>query len=205
MKSTITNYIEQIERELRAGKTTESTFRPAFKSFIESLQPGITAVNEPGHFTCGAPDFRVVNEHQLGIGYVETKDLGESLELVINGEQLRRYRSSLENLILTNYLDFKWLVRGEERKYVSIGTIDDHKHIKKRSDSINDVYELITDFLNYSPEPVGRADELAKLMARLARGIRDVLFATYQKQQLSEEIETLFDTLRNDLIHNLIL
>jgi hypothetical protein len=57
--SPIDAYRRQIERELQAGNATEHTHRPALKTLIESLAPGVTATNEPKRVECGAPDFIV--------------------------------------------------------------------------------------------------------------------------------------------------
>jgi hypothetical protein len=72
--SPIDVYRRQIERELQAGNATEHTHRPALKTLIESLAPGVTATNEPKHVECGAPDSEVPRKAQHGpitLGYIE--------------------------------------------------------------------------------------------------------------------------------------
>lgn len=54
--SPIDIYRRQIERELQAGNATEHTHRPALKTLIESLAPGLTATNEPKRVECESPD-----------------------------------------------------------------------------------------------------------------------------------------------------
>jgi hypothetical protein len=53
---------------------------------------------------------------------VGTKDIGEDLNKVEKSEQLKRYRESLHNLILTDYLEFRWYVNGEHRLTARIAT-----------------------------------------------------------------------------------
>lgn len=65
------------------------------------------ATNEPGRIKCGASDF-VVTKGVTTIGYIEAKDIGKSLDEAGKSEQLIRYGESLSNLILTNYLEFRW-------------------------------------------------------------------------------------------------
>ena len=101
-------YIKSIEKELVASNATEHTHRPALKTLIEGLAVGITATNEPTHIECGAPDF-VVTKGVITIGYIEAKDVGKSLDEAEKSEQLKRYRDSLTNLILTDYLEFSLL------------------------------------------------------------------------------------------------
>jgi hypothetical protein len=57
----IHDYLQAIERELAAGNTTEHSHRPALKTLLEALSPGIIATNEPQHIIdVGAPDFRII-------------------------------------------------------------------------------------------------------------------------------------------------
>jgi len=114
-------YIKAIEKELVAGNATEHTHRPALKTLIEELAEGATATNEPTHIECGAPDF-VVTKGVTTIGYIEAKDVGKSLDEAEKSEQLKRYRDSLTNLILTDYLEFRWYVDGERRLSARLGT-----------------------------------------------------------------------------------
>ncbi|MBP9954966.1 MAG: hypothetical protein KBF22_10865, partial [Ottowia sp.] len=106
---------------LKVGNATEHTHRPALKTLLEAIgaQAGgdqshgpISATNEPQRIACGAPDF-IVTRGLLPLGYVEAKDVGVSLDKTAASDQLRRYRESLPNLILTDYIDFRWFVDGE--------------------------------------------------------------------------------------------
>jgi len=114
-------YIRTIEKELALGNATEHTHRSALKALLESLGDGIVAVNEPRRIECGAPDF-VVTRGSTTIGYVEAKDVGKSLDEAERSEQLQRYRDSLTNLVLTDYLGFRWYVDSERRLTACLGT-----------------------------------------------------------------------------------
>jgi len=105
------SYIQTLQRKLVAGDATELTHRSAMETLVESLADGITATNEPKHIECGAPDF-VIRKGATTIGYIEAKDIGISLDVIEKSDQLKRYRGSLTNLILTDYLEFRWYVDG---------------------------------------------------------------------------------------------
>lgn len=108
-------YLAAVQQALRAGNATEHTYRPAFKALIEALAgAGVTATNEPKQIECGAPDF-IVARGTVPLGYVEAKDVGIDLRKVEKGDQLQRYRGSLGNLVLTDYLEFRWYLDGELR------------------------------------------------------------------------------------------
>ena len=112
-------YLASLKRELAGGAATENTYRPALKALLESSEPGISATNEPKRTQCGAPDFSIKRKGVL-LGYVETKDIGTTLEemergKVPYGDQFNRYREGLPNWVLTDYLDFHWWVNGKKR------------------------------------------------------------------------------------------
>jgi hypothetical protein len=106
-----TRYIKNLAKALSTGDATEHTHRPALKDLIEDLPSGIMATNEPKRIECGAPDF-IVRKGALTIGYIEAKDTGKNLVEEEKSEQLKRYHESLTNLILTDYLEFRWYVDG---------------------------------------------------------------------------------------------
>ena len=118
-------YVHEIRANIALGNATEHTHRPALKALLEAAQPGIVATNEPSRIACGAPDYSVSLDGAT-VGYVEAKDVDASLDAIErdsaranpatpNGAQFRRYRYDLPNLLLTNYVDFRWYVNGEFR------------------------------------------------------------------------------------------
>src|SRR4030043_125527 len=135
------DYILTIEKQLVAGNATEHTHRPALKALIEGLASGVTAVNEPRRIDCGAPDF-VVTKGALTIGYVEAKDTGKSLDETEKTEQLKRYLPSLSNLILTDYLEFRWYVNGERRLSARLGTLPAESKVKRDNAGIQAVKNM---------------------------------------------------------------
>ena len=54
----------------------------------------------------------------MNVGYIEAKDVGKSLDEAERAEQLTRYRRALPNLVLTDYLAFRWYADGELRTSV---------------------------------------------------------------------------------------
>ncbi len=104
-------YQREIEKALLAGNATEHTHRPALKDLLETVGKKVTATNEPRCDKCGAPDYVISSDTRHGpltIGDVEAKDVGKPLDEIERSEQLTRYRAFLPNLILTDYLEFRW-------------------------------------------------------------------------------------------------
>jgi predicted helicase len=199
----LAQYILTIEKELVAGNATEHTHRPALKTLIEGLAKSIVATNEPQRIECGAPDF-LVTKGAFQVGYMEAKDVGKSLDEAEKSEQLRRYRGSLPNIILTDYLEFRWYVDGELRcPSACLGTPTKEGKIKRYKAGAQAVAELLNEFLAHEAEAVGTPKELAKRMARLAHRLRELVTAAFQKKlnlpSLSNLYKAFCDTLVPDL------
>ena len=119
-------YLRELRGNLDLDNATEHTHRRALETLLEAADRDVEATNEPRHIDCGAPDF-VVTKKSAGhstIGYLEAKDVFTDLSAIErdsnrrnpstpNGQQFKRYRESLPNLVLTNYVDFRWYADGE--------------------------------------------------------------------------------------------
>src|SRR5579859_4738944 len=113
----IQTYLQRIQDNLNSEISSEDTHRSALEHLLESLDPTVRAFNDPKHISVGAPDFTVRrkgNATDFPVGWVETKDVGEDLNRAEKSEQLDRY-FGLPNLILTDYLEFRWFVDGKLR------------------------------------------------------------------------------------------
>ena len=182
------DYLRAIQRDIANGIATEHTYRPALKSCLESLHQDITATNEPKRIECGAPDFVISRKTGHGlvtIGYLEAKDVGASLADIerdsqranpttSNGRQLKRYLKALPNLVLTNYLEFRWYVEGEKREAGELGQFSGNR-LSINQKGLGTVSGLLANFLQATPESIGSPLELARRMARLTHIIRDMI------------------------------
>lgn len=117
----ISVYVRAVEKALKRGDATEHTHRPALKALLEAFRKDVVATNEPRRIQCGSPDF-VISQRQTPLGYVEAKDVKIDLDAAEKSDQLTRYRESLGNLILTNYLDFRLYREGEFVRSVTLAT-----------------------------------------------------------------------------------
>jgi len=196
------NYIQAIEKALAAGDATEHTHRPALKTLLESLDNNITATNEPKHIECGAPDF-ILRKDSVTVGYIEAKDIGKSLDEAEKTDQLKRYRDSLTNLVLTDYLEFRWYVDGECRLKARLGSATKDRKIRRDKDGIQDIAELFSNFLSHRAEGVGTPRELARRMARQAHLIRNLIINAFQNEPEGGSLHTQLAAFRDNLIPDL--
>jgi hypothetical protein len=195
-------YIGDVERERAAGKATEPTYYPYLKNLLEGLGTGISATSNPKRIECGAPDFEVCRG-ETRVGYVEAKDVGTSLDEAEKTEQLRRYRASLPNLVLTDYLEFRWYVDGERRAAARLGMVALDGKVKRDGKGMEAVGELLGEFLAREAEVVGTPKGLAVRMARLARMIRDLIVAAFEKEAAGGTLHTQITAFREHLIPDL--
>jgi len=200
--SSLTQYISAIERELTAGNSTEHTHRPALKTLIESLAEGVVATNEPQRIKCGAPDF-LVTKGALTIGYVEAKDVSIDLDEIEDSEQLTKYRDSLSNLILTDYLEFRWYLNGDLRLTAHLGTAAKDGKVKRDKTGFESVAELLSGFLAHKAEAVGTPKELALRMARLAHLIRNLIINAFTGEPETGSLHSQLAAFQNNLVPDL--
>jgi hypothetical protein len=194
----IETYRRQIERELEAGDATEHTHRPALKTLLETLYPGVTATNEPKRVACGAPDFSLTRK-KVPLGHLETKDVGVNLEEMErgkgpHGEQFTRYRDGLPNWILTDYLEFRWYVAGEKRLAARLAEFDLKGKLKPTPQGEEKLAQLLDAFIKQEALTVSTAKDLAQRMAGMTRIVRDLIIRTFEHEvappsgrQLGEE------------------
>ncbi len=195
-------YIRAIEKELIAGNATEHTHRPALKTLLESLGHDVTATNEPRRIDCGAPDF-VLTRGATTVGYVEAKDVGKSLDEAERTEQMERYRESLSNLVLTDYLEFRWYTDGELRNSARLGRPAPDGRIRRDREGTDAVSALLADFFSHTSEPASSPRELALRMARLAHLIRDLIIAAFDREPETGSLHSQFLAFRDNLIPDL--
>ncbi|MBI5775077.1 MAG: N-6 DNA methylase [Verrucomicrobia bacterium] len=202
----LADYLRKLERTLRRGDATEHTHRPALKELLESLDSRIVAVNEPKRSACGAPDFAISRTaDELSLGFIEAKDIGVSLDEAAKSEQLKRYRGAFSNLLLTDYLEFRWFVNGDERDRVRLGEVRAGKIVPAAA-GLAKAAKLLTEFLDREPIRLDSAEELARRLARLTHLIRDAIVVAFQTGNASELLtgwrtvftETLLPELADD-------
>jgi len=205
--SPIDVYRRQIEKELQAGNATEHTHRPALKTLIESLAPGVTATNEPKHRTdCGAPDLVISRKAAHGpvtLGHIEAKDVGKDLDEAEKSEQMKRYLPALPNLILTDYLEFRWYVEGEHRQTARLARVGKGGKLAPEKNGAEAITDLLTAFLSREAEPINDPKTLALRMARLTHFIRDMIVAAFAGKVASATLRDLHGAFEKALIPDL--
>jgi hypothetical protein len=184
----VAQYLQSVERALRSGDATEHTYRPFLIVLLDALAPDTLATNEPKRSAAGAPDFVVTTlKFDLSIGYIEAKDVGLSLDDALATEQLARYRRSLPNLLLTDYLEFRWFVGGEKkpRLAASLARIAPSGKLEPDAEGQSAFVALYREFAARTPEGISTPEPLAARMAALAHLVRDLIVDSFRTEQAS--------------------
>ncbi len=196
----VETYLYNLNTKLKTGQSTEHTFRADLQAFTEALDPGLQVINEPSRQTCGAPDY-VILKNGFPLGYIEAKDVPVNLDEVEKTEQLARYKKSLNNLILTNYIDFRFFKNGAKVAQIHIATFTPQGLIPQPQNYAK-LLNLLQDFIHYHGQAITSAKQLANLMAQKAVLMRDVfeqIITKHPHSSLSKQLQLFKQVLLHDL------
>ena len=194
----ISEYLSSINKALKAGTATEHTHRPALKTLVEGIaaanKMAVVATNEPKQEACGAPDY-VITANTIPLGHIEAKDVGKNLDAVEKTDQLERYLEGLPNLILTDYLEFRWYVFGEHRVTAKLD--------RSTGEGADEVVNLIAEFTKTKIKTISSASNLAERMGGLARLMRDSIRLAFKAEDKGGELHNQLKGFRAVLIDDL--
>src|SRR3990172_10417420 len=108
-KDILENYIQSISSKFSHTETSELGYRTDFEILIKKIFESINVKridHDPKTKLHNKPDF-VVLSHDVPIMYIETKDIGVSLDKIEKSEQMARYYG-YANFVLTDYLEFRF-------------------------------------------------------------------------------------------------
>ena len=201
--SAIRAYLRSVRDTRATGHATEHSYRPAFAELIETLGGGgTTALNEPSQVECGAPDF-IVEHTGVPIGHIECKDVGVNLDNTERSDQLKRYRGGLPNLILTDYLEFRWYSEGEFRESARLGRLNGPGGIKFDGAGAQKAAALWDSFITADIPSIDRPRDLAERMAAKARLLRDGISRILAQEGGTGPLRGLLKAYREVLISDL--
>jgi hypothetical protein len=184
-------YLKKIHQTANRGDAMEESYysilEGLFKEYTKSVgKSGIHITTLPKKTEAGNPDFRIWDGAQHIVGYIEAKaPTVDNLDFIEDSEQLRRYRHTFPNLILTNFFEFRLYRNGTLTDKVLIGRpFIVHKlktipPVEKESEFFN----LLEKFFSFSLPKVYSAKTLAIELAKRTRFLRDEVIA----EELREE------------------
>jgi len=194
-KAMLTYYFKAITGVARQGDAREESFYSCLQALL--LQVAASSGRDQVHVTtlpkkteAGNPDFRVWNGQDRIIGYIEAKKPSEeNLDHVEATEQLKRYRQTFPNLILTNFFEFRLYRDGQlvdrvlaARPFVlhQLGSVPP---VEKG----DDLFKLLEQFFSFSLPRSYTAESLAVELAKRTRFLRDVVADELREEQVREQ------------------
>jgi predicted helicase len=205
---TLEQYIDNINKRYKLGNATEHTFRGDLQNLIETIVPNIRATNEPKRQACGAPDYILTNK-EIPIGFIEAKDIGdkdlEGAKKNGNKEQFDRYKTSLDNIIFTDYLDFHLYRNGKFVIKVAIAELTP-KGIQPIPQNFATFTNLIIDFCTHIGQNITSSKKLAEMMASKTRLLAEIIEKAVSSDEAHHEDSTLKDQMtafKEILIHDI--
>ena len=192
---------------------TEHTDRAALQNLLQTIasgtESGIAVQHEPKRVADkGAPDFKVTKSGLI-LGYVENKAIGENLDKVLKSDQIKRYKSLSQNIIVTDYLHFIWINKdGIQRESLCHATDLESPKFRLRDDRVVAVRKLLEGFFSTAPEGIGRAQQLALALATRSKLLRDYLGEELVRQEREHKegrLYGLFQIFRDQIFHELTL
>lgn len=204
---TIQNYLENVNRLFQTGNAREHSYRGDLQQLLNTIinDDEIIVTNEPARIRdVGAPDYSITKK-DIPIGYIEAKDIDKPLQSKDYKEQFDRYKNALDNLIITDYLDFWFYKHGELTCKISIAKIEDNKII-----ALEENHELfinnILSFTTFVSQSITSPSKLAKMMAGKARLLENVIENAIISDEESDENNSLRNQLqvfKTNLIHDI--
>ena len=190
-KTIFPKYLKALAAVARQGDAREESFYPALADMLKEMARAtgkkdahVTTLPRPTEG--GNPDFRLWNGTDRIIGYVEAKKpTEERLDSIENSEQLKRYRATFPNLILTNFLEFRLYRNGECVQTVQAGRplILNAVRTTPPLENQDELYALLNRFLDFELPQTFTAESLAVELAKRTRLLRDVIGEQFQQER----------------------
>ncbi|MFH0811533.1 MAG: DNA methyltransferase, partial [Pseudomonadota bacterium] len=196
------------------GDATEvsyySTLESLLKSYADSAdKKNVHVISLPKRTEAGNPDFRIWDGKQHVVGYIEAKaPTVEYFDQIETTDQLKRYRRTFPNLILTNFFEFRLYRNGDLIDKVPIARpFVVHKlktvpPVEREADFL----KLLEKFFSFSLPRVYDAKTLAIELAKRTRFLKDEVVTEELKEEENQRkgfISRFYEAFRQYLISGL--
>ncbi|MCK4232886.1 DNA methyltransferase, partial [candidate division WOR-3 bacterium] len=187
------SYLKDIFKVAKQGDAREESYYSSLEKLLNNYSESVGKKNIhittlPKKTEAGNPDFRIWDGTQHIIGYIEAKaPTTEYLDQIESKEQLKRYRHTFPNLLLTNFFEFRLYRNGTLIDSVRIGRpfvmhqLKTVPSVEKEAEFLN----LLEKFLSFSLPKVYSAKTLAMELAKRTSFLKDEVIA----EELNVEAE----------------
>ena len=193
-------YLREIAKRREAGGETELTYRTPIENMLNAASQELakdrqlTIQHEPERQSGSSPDFRITDDGETVIGYIECKKPGASLEAALKSDQLKRYSLLSPNILLTD--GWRWCRLRD-------GKIEQDIQLRKplSPGARADFHQLLQTFLQHKGAPIATAQKLAEALAircvHLREGIENII------SQDQGELQNLYKELSRQIYRDM--
>ncbi len=195
-------YRKELQSKLATGVAREHTYRPTLQQLLQQLGgKDITVLNEAQQVQHNAPDF-TIHRKGIPIGYVECKDIGTDLDAAERSRQLQRYRKAFNNLLLTDYLSFRWYVGGEHKTTVRLGAVTPAGSVQTAPSELHPE-TLFLNFFQPATLEIRTSRQLARHMASRAQLFKETMASILREERDRGTFRALCEKLKKEMIVDL--
>jgi hypothetical protein len=197
-------YIQNVNKLFLSGKATEHSYRSDLQMLLSARLPDCQVTNEPKRIDCGAPDY-IITRKDIPVGYIEAKDIGHDLNDKHLQEQFDRYKSALDNLVITDYLVFRFFQGNAFDAEIRIGAVE-KGHIKPLPENFEQFSLLIKSFSELITQSIKSPQKLAEMMASKAKMLANIIAGALKSDSENQADSSLKDQMtafRKLLIHDI--
>lgn len=192
-KAILSTYLKDLGDVARRGDAREESFYPALGKMLgaiakETGRAHVHVTTLPKPTEGGNPDFRLWNGQDRIVGYVEAKKpTEERLDLIEDSEQLKRYRSTFPNLILTNFLEFRLYRNGQREQTVLAARplVLNTLRLTPTIEKPDELFGLLDRYLDFALPQTFTAASLAVELAKRTRLLRQVIEEQFHQEKRS--------------------
>jgi len=185
------SYLKKISKTASQGDAREESYYATLEELMKDLahsygKSNIHVTTLPKSTEAGNPDFRVWDGKQHIVGYIEAKaPTVENLDFIERSEQLKRYRNTFPNLILTNFFEFRLYRHGilVNKALIARPFILHKLKMAPPVEKEPDFMKLIAEFYSFSLPKVYNAKNLAIELAKRTKFLKDEVIT----EELAEE------------------
>ena len=190
-KKLFKTYLAEIAKTTKQGDAREESYYSALEALLETFAREIAGRKQievtilPKKTEAGNPDFRVWDGQQRIVGYIEAKKPGADLDRIEYSEQLKRYRDTFPNLILTDFYEFRLYRDGALVERVRLARPYVAWELKQTPplENVAELETLLARFLGFSLPKGYNAEKLAVELAKRTRFLRDQVIAEVLREE----------------------
>ena len=204
---TLNDYIRIVNQRFCAGNATEHSYRGDLQQLLKAILPDVDVTNEPKRIECGAPDY-ILSRKEVPVGYIEAKSVGIAIDSKAtkkDKEQFDRYKAALDNLIITDYLQFQFYKQGQLISSCEIGELSNGK-VHANPQNFEQFTALIKNFAITVTQSIKSPTKLATMMAAKAKLMAQVIKSALDEDDIKEansELQGQREAFKTILIHDI--